>query len=447
MKLLDLSCPNCGSKLSLNKETNECTCNSCGGTFLLDDENQTQQFDAESAAEAGYQFEIGRQKAQSEVRKNTVVSSQRTSQSGYRNTNSQRGKSNIWLWIIGFLCIFPIPVTILVYRSKKLSDKAKLIILALTWGFYLLIGLGGMLNKSNGGTATGNIRSLDLTRTSDIEMTVGDTPFASNVYVNVKRRNDFSPADVVFVSENPDVATINYTYDALTVYLYYEITPVSAGETYVYAVSADGTVSSERIRVVVNGLTEVDSISLDDAYSLVLGETVVLTAEVLPEDAADKSITWTSSDESVVTVDSDGHIVGVGAGEATITCTTVNGLSDTCVITVDDSQRMFYLTIDRQRDDDNNIGDDWSHIREINGESVSNGSYAVAVGDTLTFYVKDTEEDDVPDVGEATVTYTVTEEDFENGFTVELEVYATENGGRNSGQSAHFITTFTFEIR
>ena len=52
----------------------------------------------------------------------------------------------------------------------------------------------------------------------------------------------------------------------------------------------------------------------------------------------------------------------------------------------------------------------------------------------------------MPDVGEATVTHTVTEEDFANGFSVEVEVYATENGGRNSGKSAHFVTTFTFEI-
>ena len=93
MKLLDLSCPNCGSKMSLNTETKECTCNSCGGTFLLDDETQKQQIDSESAAEAGYQFEMGRQKAQSEVRANNL----RTSQSSYGNTRSNKKKSNVWL--------------------------------------------------------------------------------------------------------------------------------------------------------------------------------------------------------------------------------------------------------------------------------------------------------------------------------------------------------------
>lgn len=439
MKLLDLSCPNCGAKMSLNMETKECTCNSCGGTFLLDDETQKQQIDSESAAEAGYQFEMGRQKAQSEVRANNL----RTSQSSYGNTRNNKKKTNIWLWIIGFLLIFPVPVTILVSRSKKMSNKTKIIIIACTWLFYLLIGLGGMGNR----TTSNNIRSLTLTRTTDIEMTVGDAPYASNVLANVKRRADFAPDNVVFVSENPDVATINYTYDALIVYLYFEIIPVSEGETYIYAMSADGTVMSERVRVIVNGLTEVESISLDDDYSISLGESVTLSPDILPDDAADKSVVWTSSDNNVVTVSDDGQVVGVGSGEAIVTATTSNGLSDTCSITVDASRRVLNLSIDRQRDDDNNIGDEWSHIREINGEAVSNGPYTVAVGDTLTFYVNDTEEDDVPDVGEATVTYIVTEDDFENGFVVELEVYATENGGPNSGQSAHFITTFTFEIQ
>ena len=49
------------------------------------------------------------------------------------------------------------------------------------------------------------------------------------------------------------------------------------------------------------------------------GETITLTAEVSPADATDKTVTWTSSNESVATVDSTGKVTGVAAGTATIT--------------------------------------------------------------------------------------------------------------------------------
>lgn len=49
------------------------------------------------------------------------------------------------------------------------------------------------------------------------------------------------------------------------------------------------------------------------------GETITLTAEVSPDNATDKTITWTSNNESIATVDSTGKVTGVAAGTATIT--------------------------------------------------------------------------------------------------------------------------------
>ena len=67
------------------------------------------------------------------------------------------------------------------------------------------------------------------------------------------------------------------------------------------------------------------------------GETLQLTATVLPEDATDKSVTWTSSDVAVATVDQNGLVTAVGAGTATITATTVDGsnLTASCAVTVE----------------------------------------------------------------------------------------------------------------
>ena len=68
------------------------------------------------------------------------------------------------------------------------------------------------------------------------------------------------------------------------------------------------------------------------------GATAQLTASVLPENASNRSVTWTSSDESVVTVNSEGEVTGVKVGTATITCMTNDGgFTASCAITVNES--------------------------------------------------------------------------------------------------------------
>ena len=80
----------------------------------------------------------------------------------------------------------------------------------------------------------------------------------------------------------------------------------------------------------------VTSISLD-YHSLALneGERAVLTATILPAVANDKRIEWTSSDDAVATISSDGVVKAVHKGRAEITATTVEGgYSDKCIVEV-----------------------------------------------------------------------------------------------------------------
>lgn len=81
--------------------------------------------------------------------------------------------------------------------------------------------------------------------------------------------------------------------------------------------------------------------------SVEVGNTVQLTETVLPNNATNKSVTWSSSNPSVATVDSDGLVTGVSAGNATITVTTVDGgLTDTCAITVTPAVTYEYILTD-----------------------------------------------------------------------------------------------------
>ena len=75
--------------------------------------------------------------------------------------------------------------------------------------------------------------------------------------------------------------------------------------------------------------------------TLTVNGTETLTATVSPDDAANKTVTWSSDNEAVATVDADGVVTAVSAGTATITATATNGTDDTsddktatCAVTV-----------------------------------------------------------------------------------------------------------------
>ena len=68
--------------------------------------------------------------------------------------------------------------------------------------------------------------------------------------------------------------------------------------------------------------TNVESVTLDKTEGvLTVGNTVTVTATVTPDTATNASVTWSSSDEVIATVDSEGKITAVAPGTATITAT------------------------------------------------------------------------------------------------------------------------------
>lgn len=87
--------------------------------------------------------------------------------------------------------------------------------------------------------------------------------------------------------------------------------------------SAFGVVPEDlKAETKVTVTTNVESVTLDKTEGvLTVGNTVTVTAAVTPDTATNASVTWTSSDEAIATVDSEGKITAVAPGIATITAT------------------------------------------------------------------------------------------------------------------------------
>lgn len=87
--------------------------------------------------------------------------------------------------------------------------------------------------------------------------------------------------------------------------------------------SAFGVVPEDlKAETKVTVTTNVESVTLDKTEGvLTVGNTVTVAATVTPDTATYASVTWTSSDEAIATVDSEGKITAVAPGTATITAT------------------------------------------------------------------------------------------------------------------------------
>ena len=109
-------------------------------------------------------------------------------------------------------------------------------------------------------------------------------------------------------------------------------------EAHIYDDDADTTCNvCGYVRTVTPEIIPVSQITLNKAEtSISVGNSETLTATVAPENAANKALTWASSDEDVATVAPDGTVTAVKAGAATITATAADGSgkSAVCRVTV-----------------------------------------------------------------------------------------------------------------
>lgn len=162
------------------------------------------------------------------------------------------------------------------------------------------------------------VTPTDITTTDTLTLTAGEAATLETAVASA----DATHVVISYTSSDNSVATVSDTG---------EVEAVGEGEADITAAVQDTELSAV-CKITV--LPKIESVDLSDTtLSLKVGGTVQLTYTVQPEDAVVETATYTSSDESVATVDEEGAVTAVADGTATVTVD-VDGVTAECEVTV-----------------------------------------------------------------------------------------------------------------
>ena len=192
----------------------------------------------------------------------------------------------------------------------------------------------GKVEATGAGVATITVTTVDGGRTATSEVTVtvpavpvtGVTLTPAAIELVVGETTTLAAIVLPADATNKDVTWSSSTPAAVTVDAGGMITSVAVGTSIITVTTVDGGHIATCEVTVTEAVVLVTGVTLTPAaIGLVVGEATTLAAIVLPVNATNKDVTWSTSDASIATVDEDGKVEATGAGVATITVTTVDG--------------------------------------------------------------------------------------------------------------------------
>ena len=204
-----------------------------------------------------------------------------------------------------------------------------------------IVSSDGLVTPKSTGTATITVRTEDGSNlTAQCVVTVKQLATSislseSDAIMYTDNTLQLTATVLPSTTSNPSVSWSSSNTSVATVSSTGLVIAKSTGNAVITAKTSDGTNLSATCNITVKRLAT--SISLNKtSATLYLDQTVQLTATVSPSNATDRSVLWSSSDNSIANVSSSGLVTAIAPGNATITATTADGsdLSATCEITV-----------------------------------------------------------------------------------------------------------------
>ena len=199
----------------------------------------------------------------------------------------------------------------------------------------------------------------------------------SDIGASVQLTSTILPTDadnqkVIWKSSDTKVATVK---DG-------KVTCTGYGTAIITATSEEGGYIATCNVTATKRIVLPSSITLNrNEATIKVGETTTLKANVLPVDADDKTIVWSSENSDIASVTNDGVVTGHKAGTTKIIVTTnANGLKDECILTV--HQPVTGITLDRQNISFANIGETVQLTANVLPEDASNKNVSWASSDT-----------------------------------------------------------------
>ena len=215
-----------------------------------------------------------------------------------------------------------------------------------------------VVTDSDGDAVSGSFQTTDDGERYCFEMPASDVTvsvtfnalrtisFVSNEYVNASASVGNSTVTTAVSGDRVVInASVKTSYQAA-----YRISSVSVAKENGGTVSVtenngnyEFTMPDENVSITVNAVKKVTGVSLDETTkTAAVGDTFDLTATIAPSDAANKNVTWESSDDDVirVTPDTDNPLIAsvecVKDGSASVTVTTEDGAKTaSCAVTVE----------------------------------------------------------------------------------------------------------------
>ncbi|CDB69485.1 bacterial group 2 Ig-like protein [Eubacterium sp. CAG:252] len=181
--------------------------------------------------------------------------------------------------------------------------------------------------KSAGCTVTVEKKQIPVTEVRLSESTVGIVEGSTyKLTATVLPENTTDSKNVSWSSNNEAVATVDANGT---------VTAKSAGTAVITATSTNGKSAGCTVTVEKKQIPVTEVRLSESTVGIVEGSTYKLTATVLPENTTDsKSVSWSSSNSEVATVDANGTVTAKRAGTAVITATSTNGKTAGCTVTV-----------------------------------------------------------------------------------------------------------------
>lgn len=168
------------------------------------------------------------------------------------------------------------------------------------------------------------------------EMTMYTADTSKNLTVGIYQAG-ITEADLVWSSDNEEVVSVDNSV----------VTPRQAGTATITVTTADGSFTDS---CMITVLQSAEGISLNKSELQLYkgGEYGNLIARIIPDNAADVSVEWSSDNEAVAPVSDNGIVTPLEVGTAVITASTANGtISASCTVKVKEAVAAESITLDK----------------------------------------------------------------------------------------------------